>query len=199
MALHTELPIYRTGVRLLSLAVKVQEQMPRSIKRILGDKITQHCVDLLDLMALANASQHEARAEYIGELLKRQRAVTVLLPDPLIQHRGTFATIIGYSTDQMHSHAAAVSAADNAALRAELERLTRELAEEMEHTALLRTERDALREDAERYRWLSARAIQKTSHDVYGKGGFWSIGVHSEDHCKNLFEVIDAAIQKELT
>lgn len=34
MALHTELPIYRTGVRLLSLAVKVQEQMPRSIKRI---------------------------------------------------------------------------------------------------------------------------------------------------------------------
>ena len=42
MALHTELPIYRTGVRLLSLAVKVQEQMPRSIKRILGDKITQH-------------------------------------------------------------------------------------------------------------------------------------------------------------
>ena len=57
MALHTELPIYRTGVRLLSLAVKVQEQMPRSIKRILGDKITQHCVDLLDLMALANASQ----------------------------------------------------------------------------------------------------------------------------------------------
>mgnify|MGYP003545831280 CR=1 FL=1 len=99
MALHTELPIYRTGVRLLSLAVKVQEQMPRSIKRILGDKITQHCVDLLDLMALANASQHEA-------------------------------------------------------LRAELERLTRELAEEMEHTALLRTERDALREDAERYRYL---------------------------------------------
>ena len=58
---------------------------------------------------------------------------------------------------------------------------------------------EKLRKDAERYRWLSARAIQKTSHDVYGKGGFWSIGVHSEDHCKNLFEVIDAAIQKELT
>ena len=79
MALHTELPIHRTGVRLLSLAVKVQEQMPRSVKRILGDKVTQHCVDMLDLMALANASKHEARAEYIQELLKRQRAVTVLL------------------------------------------------------------------------------------------------------------------------
>ena len=75
MALHTELPIHRTGVRLLALAFKVQEQMPRSVKRILGDKVTQHCVDMLDLMALANASQHQERAEYIGELLKRQRAV----------------------------------------------------------------------------------------------------------------------------
>jgi len=28
MALHTELPIYRTGVRLLDLAVKAQVQMP---------------------------------------------------------------------------------------------------------------------------------------------------------------------------
>ena len=33
MALHTDLPIYRTGVQLLALAVKVQEQMPRGVKR----------------------------------------------------------------------------------------------------------------------------------------------------------------------
>lgn len=31
MALHTELPIYRTGVRLLDLAVKAQVQMPRTV------------------------------------------------------------------------------------------------------------------------------------------------------------------------
>lgn len=79
MALHTDLPIYRTGVRLLELAVKVQEQMPRSIKRILGEKITQHCVEMLDLMALANASQHDVRAAYLQKLLTRQRAITVLL------------------------------------------------------------------------------------------------------------------------
>ena len=60
MALHTDLPIYRTGVRLLSLAVKVQEQMPRSMKRILGEKVAQHCVEMLDLMALANAAHREA-------------------------------------------------------------------------------------------------------------------------------------------
>ena len=77
MALHSDLPIYRTGVRLLALALKVQEQMPRSMKRILGEKITQHCVDMLDLMALANASK-DARARYIQDLLTRQRALTVL-------------------------------------------------------------------------------------------------------------------------
>jgi hypothetical protein len=39
VAIHTDLPIYRTGVQLLSLAVKAQEQMPRGVKRSLGDKI----------------------------------------------------------------------------------------------------------------------------------------------------------------
>ena len=86
MAIHDQLPIHRTGVRLLALALKVQEQMPRSMKRILGEKITQHCVDMLDLMALANASK-DARASYIQELLTRQRAVTVLLR---VGHDGRF-------------------------------------------------------------------------------------------------------------
>jgi ADP-ribose pyrophosphatase YjhB (NUDIX family) len=79
MALHSDLPIYRTGVKLLSLAVRVQEQMPRSVKRILGEKITQHCVDMLDLMALANATQRDVRGVHIQDLLTHQRAVTVLL------------------------------------------------------------------------------------------------------------------------
>ena len=72
MAIHTELPIYRTGVHLLTLAVKVQEQMPRSMKRILGEKITQHCVEMLDLMALANASQRGNRAAHIEDLLRKR-------------------------------------------------------------------------------------------------------------------------------
>jgi len=39
MALHTELPIYRTGVRLLDLAVRAQVQMPRTVKRALGAEV----------------------------------------------------------------------------------------------------------------------------------------------------------------
>lgn len=79
MALHTDLPIYRTGVQLLSLAFKVQEQMPRGVKRSLGEKISQHCVEMLDLMALANATKRDERAAHINELMKHLRAATVLL------------------------------------------------------------------------------------------------------------------------
>lgn len=79
MALHTDLPIYRTGVRLLDLEVKVQVQMPRTVKRALGEKITQHCVDMLDLMALANATQRQVSTAHIEQLLAKQRAITVLL------------------------------------------------------------------------------------------------------------------------
>lgn len=79
MALHTDLPIYRTGVRLLGLAIEAQVHMPRTVKRALGEKITQHCVEILDLMALANASQRDDRAGYINRLLTQQRAITVLL------------------------------------------------------------------------------------------------------------------------
>jgi hypothetical protein len=79
MALHTDLPIYRTGVRLLALAVKAQEQMPRGVKRTLGEKVSSHCVEMLDLMAMANATQNAERTEYIKQLMARLRAVTVLL------------------------------------------------------------------------------------------------------------------------
>ena len=79
MALHTELPIHRSGVALLTLSIKIQEQMPRSMKRLLGEKIGAHCTDMLNLMALANATQKAQRAAYIEELLTHQRAATVLL------------------------------------------------------------------------------------------------------------------------
>lgn len=79
MALHTELPIHRTGVKLLALAVKMQQHMPRGVKRSLGEKIAQYCVEMLDLMALANATQRHERTQHIQALMTRLRALTVLL------------------------------------------------------------------------------------------------------------------------
>jgi hypothetical protein len=79
VALHTELPIHRTGVQLLAFAFKAQEHMPRGVKRALGDKITARCVEMLDEMALANATRGRERAAHIEQLLKLHRALTVLL------------------------------------------------------------------------------------------------------------------------
>ena len=89
MALHSELPIYRTGVQLLTLAVQVQQQMPRAVKRSLGDRISDHCMSMLDLMALANATQHGERAGHIHALMTHQRAVTVLLR---VSHESRFVS-----------------------------------------------------------------------------------------------------------
>ncbi len=79
MSLHTDLPIYKTGCDLLSLAIRAQEQMPRGVKRNLGDKVISHCTEMLDLMAMANATQRHERVGYLQDLLKHQRAAMALL------------------------------------------------------------------------------------------------------------------------
>jgi hypothetical protein len=62
MALYSELPIYKHGCDLLSLALDVQTQMPRDFKRSLGEKIHLLCVDMLEAMAMANAVRGADRA-----------------------------------------------------------------------------------------------------------------------------------------
>jgi hypothetical protein len=100
--LHTDLPIYRTGVQLLALALKAQEQMPRGVKRSLGDKIAQHCIEMLDLMALANATQRSERRGHIERLMTHLRAATVLLR---VSHDSRYlsTTLWAQSVQLLHS------------------------------------------------------------------------------------------------
>jgi hypothetical protein len=49
--------------------------MPRGFKRTVGDKIVAHCSEMLDLMALANASRGEA-ARPTSRQCCAQRAAT---------------------------------------------------------------------------------------------------------------------------
>ena len=79
MALHTQLPIHRTGSELLGLAARIHAQLPRGYKRTVGDKIVSHCSDMLDLMALANATRQAQRAQHIEQLLTHSRAIQVWL------------------------------------------------------------------------------------------------------------------------
>ena len=80
MALHTSLPIYATGGKLLSLAIRIQVQMPRAVKRDLGGAIQTHCISMLNSMALANASMRpEHRMHHIEQVLEIQRALQILM------------------------------------------------------------------------------------------------------------------------
>ena len=79
MAIYTELPIYKHGCDLLSLALDVQVQMPRMFKRGLGEKIHAKCVDMLEAMAMANASRGDLRVQQLDALLQHLRATTAML------------------------------------------------------------------------------------------------------------------------
>lgn len=79
MARVDHLHIYQDGSKLLGLAIDVQTQMRREFKRTLGEKIHLHCVDMLEAIAMANASAGEGRIEQIDVLQRQLRATTVLL------------------------------------------------------------------------------------------------------------------------
>lgn len=79
MALYSDLPIYKHGCDLLALALDVQTQLPRVLKRSLGDRIHGLCMDMLEAMAMANASRGQERVDQIDLLLKYLRAVTAML------------------------------------------------------------------------------------------------------------------------
>lgn len=79
MTLHTKLPIHATGSKLLSLAIRIHIQMPRDVKK-LGDEIKAHCIEMLKLMARANASMKSAnRKVHIEQLLEIQDTLQILL------------------------------------------------------------------------------------------------------------------------
>src|SRR5688572_13707408 len=79
MALHHELSIHKTGSQLLGLAAVIHAQMKRGYKRTVGDKIVAHCAEMLDLMALSNATRGEERIGFLREVLKHNRAAVVWL------------------------------------------------------------------------------------------------------------------------
>src|SRR6185369_4917314 len=79
MALHHQLPIHRTGTELLGVAATIHAQMKRGFKRTVGDKIVSNCADMLDLMALANATRGEQRIAYLRDVLAHNRAAMVWL------------------------------------------------------------------------------------------------------------------------
>jgi hypothetical protein len=81
MTTHEKLPIHRTGSQLLAVVVRIHAQMKRGYKRSVGEKIVDHCAEMLDLMALANAAVRDRarRTAHIQSILSHQRAATTWL------------------------------------------------------------------------------------------------------------------------
>ena len=79
MVMHTQLPIHKTGSDLLGIATVILVKMHRDYKRAVGEKIVANCSDMLNLMALANATRGRQRAEHLRGVLAHQRAATTWL------------------------------------------------------------------------------------------------------------------------
>lgn len=59
-----------------------------------------------------------------------------------------------------------------------------------------RAHREKEREEAAMYGWIEAQAFQKTAYDIFGNGGHWTVGVHSDDSNKSFAEAVRAAMSR---
>lgn len=76
MALHTQLSIYKVAYDLLSLATDGMQHMPRSVKALLGNHLRDLCVQLVLLIAKANATRD--KVPHLDTLLERLEEAQLL-------------------------------------------------------------------------------------------------------------------------
>lgn len=76
MALHTELPVYKTTYDLLGLVPDLVKNMPRDFKRNLGARLLDECVDLTVDIFEANFAQE--KEPHLRRIIQRQQVIQVL-------------------------------------------------------------------------------------------------------------------------
>ena len=77
MAIHTHLPIYKMAYDLLGVAADLVKNMPRDFKGTFGRKINEECIEILVLIARANAARDKVR--HIEDLLERVQVAELLI------------------------------------------------------------------------------------------------------------------------
>lgn len=77
MALHTELPIYKTAYDLLDAITDLAKNMPRDFKASIGNKLRDEAVEIMVLVFRANCAKE--KAPHIQELLERQQVAELLI------------------------------------------------------------------------------------------------------------------------
>ncbi|MEW6462969.1 four helix bundle protein [Ectopseudomonas khazarica] len=79
MALSQHLPIYQLARDLTGLAVSLTRNMPRDLKRTLGDRVLDQCFDMSLLIFRANVAQGTDRLGHIQQLLERNQVAELTL------------------------------------------------------------------------------------------------------------------------
>lgn len=77
MAMHTDLPIHKVAFDLLSLATDVTRNIPRDFKAGLGAKVRDECIEVMVLIARANAARD--KQHHLGTLVERVQVIEFLL------------------------------------------------------------------------------------------------------------------------
>jgi len=77
MAMHTDLPIHKVAFDLLSLATDVTRNIPRDFKAGLGAKVRDECIEVMVLIARANAAQD--KQQHLSTLVERVQVIEFLL------------------------------------------------------------------------------------------------------------------------
>lgn len=77
MALHSDLPIYRTAYDLLDAITDLARNMPRDFKQSIGGKLRDECVEIVVLIFRANCARE--KAPHLVDLVERLQVADLLL------------------------------------------------------------------------------------------------------------------------
>ncbi|MDR3414188.1 MAG: four helix bundle protein [Formivibrio sp.] len=77
MALHTQLPIYKSAYDLLDLATDLVRNMPRDYKASIGGRIRDECLSLIVLIFRANVAKN--KVPHLEDLLERLQVAELLI------------------------------------------------------------------------------------------------------------------------
>lgn len=114
MALHTKLPIYKDANGLLNAATDYVQNMPRSIKTVIGPHISKLCVELVLMIIRANCARD--KIPYLDTLLERNEELQILfrlcrdkrfISDKQLAQAIEFTTSIGKQANGWKKHNAA--------------------------------------------------------------------------------------------
>lgn len=77
MAMHTDLHIYKVSMDLLRLATNLTRNIPRDLKLTLSKRVIDECIDVLMLIARANATKD--KRPHLTELVEKVQVIEFLM------------------------------------------------------------------------------------------------------------------------